>query len=112
MDSVHRPPKALCVSATFYRRYVNVRLARSSQLSSNSLRFTALLRVDRSLLGPLRSMTETNAYGAQTERRFLKLRAYYAEQGLRNGRVSVHLSNLSTAVAACGGFAAERPAGS
>jgi len=40
------------------------------------------------------------------------LHAYYTQQGLCNGRCpSVFLSHLSIAAAACGGFAAERPAG-
>ena len=40
----------------------------------------------------------------------LALPAWYAEQGLCNDRVSVCLVHRSTAAAACGGFAAERPA--
>jgi len=39
------------------------------------------------------------------------LLAQYAEQGLCNGTVSVCLSRLSTAAAACGEFAALGPAG-
>ena len=42
---------------------------------------------------------------------FLTLPAYYSEQDVRNGRASICLSHRLKAAAACGGFAAERRAG-